>query len=155
MNNLKPFIHLVQSPMSKAFYDVNTNSLVRVDVETYNYLENLVMSENEACNYAEHPLTRRLFDSGYLSNKRVSHLEHPATHELEDLLDRSLRLLTLQLTQNCNLRCAYCIYSEKTNERQRAHSKRSMSFETAKKAVDFLVKHSVDTETVAIGFYGG
>ncbi len=58
----------------------------------------------------------------------------------------------MQLTQNCNFRCKYCIYSETHNTRQRSHSTERMTWETAKKAIDFLREHSVDSPEVNIGF---
>lgn len=63
--------------------------------------------------------------------------------------------MTLQVTQNCNFRCKYCIYSEEGSEKQRSHSQKNMSWKTAKKAVDFLRAHAIDSEDVNISFYGG
>lgn len=63
--------------------------------------------------------------------------------------------MTLQVTQSCNFRCKYCIYSENANKSQRAHSSKHMSWEMAKKAIDFLYDHSVDSKKIYIGFYGG
>ena len=38
---------------------------------------------------------------------------------------------------------------------QRSHSNKDMHWETAKKSIDFLREHSVDSTQVNIGFYGG
>lgn len=38
---------------------------------------------------------------------------------------------------------------------QRTHSTKRMSFETAKKGIDFLLEHSIDSERINIAFYGG
>lgn len=60
----------------------------------------------------------------------------------------------MQVTQNCNLRCAYCCYTgDKYNNRE--HSNKIMSLEIMKKSVDFLMKHSTNSTKVDIGFYGG
>ena len=64
-------------------------------------------------------------------------------------------MLTLQVTQACNLRCSYCVYSDVNNDLQRAHSAKRMTLEMAKKAVDFFWEHSIDSPSVNIGFYGG
>ena len=40
--------------------------------------------------------------------------------------------VTIDLTEQCNLRCTYCFTSGKTN--------REMSFETAKDTIDWLVR---------------
>lgn len=74
---------------------------------------------------------------------------------MHEVLTRKLAQMTLQITQECNFRCTYCIYSETRNEKQRSHSKKVMSWETAKQAVDFFWEHTIDSESVNIGFYGG
>lgn len=62
--------------------------------------------------------------------------------------------MILQVTQQCNLRCEYCAFSGIYKE-NRVHSGNRMSFETAKRAIDFYLEHSVDTPSAFIGFYGG
>jgi uncharacterized protein len=64
-----------------------------------------------------------------------------------------LSQLILQVTQSCNLRCEYCIYSGEY--KQRTHSQRQMSWEIAKKGIDYLISHSRDSEIIMISFYGG
>lgn len=85
----------------------------------------------------------------------IKEVRHVYADYLDVFLTRKLAKITLQLTQNCNFRCKYGIYSETHNLRQRSHSTERMTFETAKKAIDFLWKHSVDSPDVNIGFYGG
>lgn len=65
----------------------------------------------------------------------------------------ALGILTLEVTEACNLRCKYCIYSDYYPE-TRGFTTNRMTFETAKKAIDFfLLKES--KEFSSIGFYGG
>ena len=94
-------------------------------------------------------------EAGYLSDKRPEIIKHPYTKQLPMFLERKIEKITLQLTQDCNFRCKYCIYSEEANTKQRAHSKRHMSWETAKKAIDFYLDHSVDSLKRNVGLYGG
>lgn len=62
-----------------------------------------------------------LQSQGYLkSESLVKEIKHPCTDVLEFLLERKLSLMTLQLTQQCNFRCKYCVYSEEANVRQRS-----------------------------------
>lgn len=75
-------------------------------------------------------------------------------------LKNGLLQLTLCLTEDCNFRCKYCIYSE-NYEYTRGYSHRYMSFETAKKAIDIYFslleegKRYNPWRDIAIGFYGG
>lgn len=68
--------------------------------------------------------------------------------------------LVLQLTQDCNLRCKYCSYNGQYKSR-RTHRDKEMSYETAKKAVDFFLNHISTSiyrtarESIFISFYGG
>lgn len=69
--------------------------------------------------------------------------------------------LILIITEDCNLRCAYCTYSG-IYEYDRVHSRKSMPFLVAKKSIDYFVtKHFFrirrinPTKRLVIGFYGG
>ena len=97
-----------------------------------------------------------LKEQGYFSTESyIKEVRHIYSDYLSVFLARKLTKITVQLTQNCNFRCKYCIYSETHNTRQRSHSTERMTWETAKKAIDFLREHSVDSPEVNIGFYGG
>ena len=61
--------------------------------------------------------------------------------------------LIIELTGQCNLRCKYCIYND-DYEMSRAFNEEFISFETAKKAIDYAYKHK-SKKFFAIGFYGG
>jgi uncharacterized protein len=69
-----------------------------------------------------------------------------------DLLKNRRRLLILEITQKCNLRCEYCCYGEHYPE-LRQHGDETMSLDVAKNAVRDFVNH--DLEKCSIGFYGG
>lgn len=73
---------------------------------------------------------------------------------LEDNLTKDMNSITLELTERCNLRCKYCVYSE-TNNDYRTFGIKDMTFETAQKAIDFLMEHSSEDKRVFIGLYGG
>ncbi len=148
-----PFVKLFRTPNANYIYDVPQSCILDVQEDTYRYVESLQKGKEEPVVPEEF---LELQSQGYLkSESPVKEIKHPCTDVLEFLLERKLSLMTLQLTQQCNFRCKYCVYSEEENVRQRSHSDGTMSFETAKKAVDFLWEHSVDSESVSIGFYGG
>ena len=68
--------------------------------------------------------------AGFLSERHWTKIEHPATKMLDRYLHSSVESITLQVTQQCNLKCNYCPYSGSYYNRE--HSNRHMSFETAK-----------------------
>lgn len=150
----KPFIKLFHTPNSYYFLDVNKNDIIPISETSFNFLS-LVLAGGAQDNDIPQELIE-LRNQGYLSTKSVvDKIRHPYTEYLDLFLGRKIQKITLQLTQNCNFRCKYCPYTEKPNSRQRTHSAKKMSWETAKTAVDFLWEHSIDSQEVNIGFYGG
>lgn len=95
---------------------------------------------------------RDLLDNGFLSSQRPQIMNHPKTKHLEHMLQHQLKTLTLQVTQNCNLRCSYCVYSGGYDNR--GHTSLMMDFETARKCIDFVIDRSVDSDRLDFGFYG-
>lgn len=76
-------------------------------------------------------------------------------NQLRKVLDSNLECLVLEGTQDCNLRCGYCIYGG-AYEGERSHQPFDMDIEVARKAVSYFLKHSKDTRPLrAISFYGG
>lgn len=82
-------------------------------------------------------------------------------NEIKDFLDISgFRQLVLMITEECNIRCRYCVYSGNYNN-TREHNCTSMSIDTAKNAVkqylsNFkIIKYKNPFLIPTIGFYGG
>ncbi|MDF2537852.1 MAG: bacteriocin maturation radical enzyme [Herbinix sp.] len=150
-----PFIHLLSSPNGKYFFDVNRNEIVAINDKVYQALKSILNNEFDKISHDVEDEINRIKVMGYLSDHKVKEIEHPYHKHLEANLERKLKRVCLQVTQNCNLRCAYCIYSDVNNSKQRSHTAKNMSFETAKQAVDFLLEHSVESDSVNVGFYGG
>ena len=151
----KPFIKLFRTPNSQYFYDVGKNEIVRITRELFAYLQGLLDGVETQLGQESQEMFDSLRDAGYLSDKHPQKIQHPYLRILPDLLERKIENLILQLTQDCNFRCKYCIYSEDINTKQRSHSKKEMTWESAKKAIDFYRDHSVDSASRNIGLYGG
>lgn len=71
---------------------------------------------------------------------------------LENYINEGLMQVILEVTEKCNLRCSYCIYGS-SNDVFRDFGSNEMSFDTAKKAIDYGVQHS--PEKLTVSFYGG
>lgn len=164
MLNHIPHIHLIKLYGEYYFYDVNTNAIVSIPLEVYEYLKAIVSTDEG--NYADtasfpKEVNMRFKDGidflksqGLLSPRNKDlYIEHQEANILESLYDNSLKSITLQVTQNCNLRCKYCVYSG--SYVNRTHTNKRMSFETAKKALDFFYRHSYSSRDLSFGFYGG
>ena len=79
---------------------------------------------------------------------------HPTfeTHSLKRKKDGHLGVLLLEATEQCNLSCSYCIYSE-DYPHERDETSKTMSFEIAKKVIGEIIPQS--NGNMLIGFYGG
>ncbi len=154
MDDEKSFVHLMRTPYGNYVFDVNTNIIVKVEKDVYDALKKNNKSA-DACSNSTSEKINRMKSEGLLSGKRAKEIVHPQSEYMDYQLGHKVRKITLQITQKCNFRCSYCVYSEAFNDRHRAHSLKSMTFETAKKGIDFLVDHSRDLDSVNIGFYGG
>jgi uncharacterized protein len=164
-----PFVKVVRTDQNTYAYDVNTNSILRVspaigsileDYEAWTnpaYRQKHVKIVNEeqyhqAIAFIETQQSKHGFflPSGLASiqpNLTVSDIQNEDVHVCTHLI--------LNITDSCNFRCRYCVYSGNYPTR-RTHSGRTMSWHTAQKAIDLLVKHGrrLD-ERVTLGFYGG
>lgn len=141
------YIFPFSSLENKYIYDATTNSIIKISKALYEELRKSSLSTESLQEL------NKLQSNGYLSETKVHKIEHPFTEILPRLLEESVQGITLQVTQQCNLRCKYCVYSGEYESR--GHSQKRMSFETAKKGVEFLMKRSSAQDTVNIGFYGG
>jgi len=75
--------------------------------------------------------------------------------EALDKVNNKLEILILEGTQNCNLRCDYCIYGG-AYEGEREHQNIDMSPEIALKASKYFIDHSEATRPMrVVSFYGG
>lgn len=132
-------------------YDRHTNSVIAVDRGEYEELREVEAGKMTS---AESGVIAKYQKQGMFQPNVVKELCHPQTDIVEHNANHRLTQLILQVTQQCNLRCEYCAYSG-IYEGKRTHSSEQMSFDTAKKAMDFFFDHSIENPDVTIGFYGG
>ena len=136
-------------------YDAGTNAIFSITKEMCRFLMAILNSngEIEVGDELKEEI-EYLKESGCLKpvDEKIV-VEHGEISLLESLYENNLNTIILQVTQNCNLRCQYCVYSG--SYINRVHNNKRMSVEVAKQAIDFLVKHSENSKEISIGFYGG
>ena len=138
------------TPDHKYIYDRQTNSIFHVSEAEFLELQKV---EDGKIDIADSACIKKYQDYGFFQENTVTEIKHSQLDNLEHLVNRNMQQLTLQVTQQCNLRCAYCAYSG--NYYNRDHASEKMSFETAKKAIDFFLARTAESEMLAFGFYGG
>jgi len=66
-----------------------------------------------------------------------------------------ISMFTLEMTQNCNLRCSYCVFSG-DYDGYRAHKKQKMTKQTIDMVADLMKTHvDTDASEITICFFGG
>ena len=148
-----PFIKLFRSPRGYYFFDTNRDSICSVDCDTFTKLESSVKHIDSG---EDSETITQLKEDGWLSSHRPVDVENDLTDQVDIRLNHYVSQLNLQVTQACNLCCIYCPFANNINSTlSRSHSNKTMTFETAKKAIDFLAAHSDGLDRVSICFYGG
>lgn len=83
----------------------------------------------------------------------ISTFSGEQVNHLEDSLKTKLNQITFEVTQNCNLRCDYCIYQDDNPKFRNFAHNGNMSFDVIKTVIDYA-KDKMNDEFY-ITFYGG
>ncbi|MCQ2417328.1 MAG: thioether cross-link-forming SCIFF peptide maturase [Oscillospiraceae bacterium] len=75
----------------------------------------------------------------------------PMAGRLKEKTAGVVKALCLHIAHTCNLNCSYCFASQGKYHGERA----VMSFETGKRALDFLVENSGTRKNLEVDFFGG
>lgn len=94
-----------------------------------------------------HPHTSREELELPIFNRNI-HIDELTQHKIQ----HSAKTLILELTEQCNLRCSYCVFDE-TYSNERSHSMSKMDLSLAKKSIDAFYKRAKDDAYIV--FYGG
>ena len=145
--------------------DVNSGAIHVVDDVTYDVIEMYAARENVADTSAEEIVTA-------LSGKYGKEEVEEAIDEVQTLIKNEelftkdtyenymmdfkkrptvVKALCLHIAHDCNLACRYCFAEEGEYHGRRA----LMSFETGKKALDFLIANSGNRRNLEVDFFGG
>lgn len=141
------------------FYDAYKNNIICISKELFIEINKLLRvgidlySEQAEKTSAYYEVTH-LIRKGYFKSNFIDKIEHPLVFVADSLIDRGLNSLILQVSCDCNFKCRYCSYAVENNI-NRSHNNQYMSFETAKKSINYLYEHSKDSDVVTISFYGG
>ncbi|MCU0289171.1 MAG: radical SAM protein [Acidobacteria bacterium] len=90
------------------------------------------------------------------NNRKLPLRELKINEEILKKRVKNLPQMILEVTENCNLRCKYCVYNSYYSY-QRGLSPKQLSFETARKGIEYvytLIKDR-DKKEFNLSFYGG
>jgi uncharacterized protein len=141
------------------FYDTGTGKVVKLTYEEGTILKGLfdesisVKQLIDKLSILENPdeFLNSLIEENLLMNPHCDRFVSLDNSMDEDNL--RIRHLIIELTGKCNMRCKYCIYNE-YNDNNRDFNTEDITFDIAKKAVDYAYMHR-HPENFAVTFYGG
>ena len=155
--NVKPMIHRFQQNGMNIVLDVNSGIVHVVDDVTYKVLayyngtnRGMVLA-NLAKDYEEAELNEVMDDLDELIAKEVLYAPMEKNYKTA-IEDRPIiKALCINIAHDCNLRCQYCFAGQGGYGQWRM----LMSFDVARRAVDFLIAHSGPREHCELDFFGG
>ncbi|MGD2090281.1 MAG: hypothetical protein PVH61_29160 [Candidatus Aminicenantes bacterium] len=150
----KPLAKLLKTESGYYLYDTGTNKILGCREQVFEFLNDLFLKD---VNQAAGDFISRYGQQEFLSaaeeiveaiNIEKILLLKKATNfgfsdhfkDFREVLSTSIKGMNLEVTCECPLRCAYCVYQDHYQE-TRNFSNKSMSLETGKKAIDFLNEH--------------
>ncbi|MDD4436611.1 MAG: thioether cross-link-forming SCIFF peptide maturase [Tissierellia bacterium] len=141
--------------IKELYFAIDTNSgLVHaVDKIVYDLLINEKFKyENKYSelysDYGEDSVREAISEIQYLIDNKMLYTEEI---KYENKIKPVIKAMCLNMTHDCNLRCEYCFASQGTYNGEKAF----LSFETGKKAFDYLVKNSGNRRNLEVDFFGG
>ncbi len=131
-------IHVFTYHNDHYVYDTGSGSLHACDERTAKYLsgEPIALTDEEL--------------RDILGLKEAGLLGAPET-SARPIKSNEVKALCLHICHDCNLRCKYCFADEGAYHAARE----MMSFETAKAAIDFLLRESGKRKVLEVDFFGG
>ena len=141
--------------IKELYFAVDTNSgLVHaVDKIIYDLLMNEKFKDENKYRglygeYGEDSVKEALSEIKYLIDNKMLY-----TEEINHInkIKPVIKAMCLNMTHDCNLSCEYCFASQGTYNGEKAY----LSFETGKKAFDYLVKNSGNRRNLEVDFFGG
>ena len=139
-------VHVVDEvayDMIAAYADTPRDALIASMMAKYGHLEDVNEAELAAC-YEDITALRdagKLFSDDTFRDAAVNLKAN----------NTCIKALCLHIAHTCNLNCSYCFASQGKYHGDRA----LMSFETGKRALDFLVENSTGRRNLEVDFFGG
>lgn len=144
-------------------YDINSNHILRVEKPVWLSLEKKTSDLLGGTKAQDEEFLQAVQTIQDLREKHqispealpLLKLEFPlSVEEVLEQLSTKLEHIVLNVTEQCNFRCLYCKYGG-SYVLERSHSDGRMSWEIAKRAVDFMLERNACAPCVRVGFYGG
>lgn len=141
-------VHVFNYRDKNYIFDTGSSSLHECDKATADYLKSLTGQEADITYLTDGEIAAAVADVEGLKAEGLLFKEETSARPIKS---DEVKALCLHVCHDCNFRCRYCFADEGAY-----HAKReSMSAETAKKAIDFLIENSGKRKVLEADFFGG
>ena len=141
-HNARIMVHTFRFHDKFYAYDTGSGALHECDEVTARVLS------GEPAEISDEELKSTLADIEGLREAGLLYAEEPKTAPVKS---NEVKALCLHICHDCNLRCRYCFADEGAYHNVRE----MMSLETAKAAIDFLIRESGGRKVLEVDFFGG
>ena len=156
-NKVQPMIHCFRQNGMNIVMDVNSAIVHVVDDMTFRILETYRGRDREATlaalcgEYGEKDMNEAMDEIDDLIRQEL--LYAPMCDDYKEVVEERpvIKALCLNIAHDCNLRCKYCFAGQGGYGKWRM----LMSFDVARRAVDFLIAHSGSRQHCEMDFFGG
>ena len=154
-------IHKYKLAGYNVLLDVNSGGVHIVDDLTYDLLNFIQPPFDEKCpekvfselnnKYSEEEIIECYDEIVSLYNDKILFSDDDYEKYALTAIASPIKAMCLHVSHDCNLRCKYCFASTGDYNEGRM----LMSFETGKRAIDFLIDKSGDRKFLEVDFFGG
>ena len=153
-------IHKFKFENNNFVIDVNSGAIHIVDDVSFDILDFI---PNSFFDYSESYVIKKLQNKYPIDDIKESYKELVSLYEngklfsddiyapLSENISSPIKAVCLNVAHECNLKCSYCFASKGDFK----CTKELMSFDTAKKSIDFLIEHSGNIKNLEMDFFGG
>ena len=143
-------IHVFNYKNKNYIYDVGSGSLHECDKPTADYLKAKEEGADIDITYlTDEQIKEAMEDCEALKAQGLLFKEEVKTYPMKS---SEVKALCIHICHDCNFRCRYCFADEGAYHSGR---RESMTLETAKAAVDFLIANSGKRKVLEMDFFGG
>ncbi len=141
-------VHVFCYKNKNYIYDSGSGSLHECDADTAAYVKAKYEGAGQVPAFSEDKLREIQNDIAEIESGGLFLKEEIKAYPLKS---NEVKALCLHICHDCNLRCRYCFADEGAYHGERE----IMSVQTAKKAIDFLLKNSGGRKVLEVDFFGG
>ena len=140
-------VHVFSYKNHNYIYDSGSGSLHECDGDTADYLK-AKCEGGKMSQFSDEKIAGIEADIAALKEKGLIFADEVQTAPIKS---NEIKALCLHICHDCNLRCRYCFADEGAYHAEREF----MSYDTAKAAIDFLLKNSGNRKVLEVDFFGG